>query len=188
MSKYFYHGVTTFPPCEEMLDEIKAQAILSSKKMGYSHPAGMYGPNYISVCRKGPVESYQRCQEERVPTAFTRNIQNHFCFIVRGDLEVLPTFPAPVGLEEDWDDISPRLFDEFLVKDGIPLSKVIGIGIPKKALEQGFYRNRFHDSLEELYQVATALEWDIVDTTSFTFIEEYEKEKEKQKQRIIKRI
>lgn len=81
------------------------------------------------------------------------------------------------------------MFDERQVKDEMPLSFIIGIGIPTKKLMTssdvlGFdpdYTSTLSTLLTQIMGLATELGLDIVDSSSPNFVEEYENSKEHNK-------
>ena len=74
------------------------------------------------------------------------------------------------------------MFDEWQAYQEIPLSMIIGVGIPSNyvdaILKKSSSTGRFIMELKEIVAVVTALGLDIVDTNVLGFVEEYEKYKE----------
>ena len=81
------------------------------------------------------------------------------------------------------------MFDEWQAKDEIPLSFIIGIGVPIKKLMTSdevfgfdlYYNSTMSTLLIQLIELATELGLDIVDSSNPNFVEEYENSKEHNK-------
>ncbi len=192
MSKYFYHGIVTFLPCESILEIVKSGAILSHRKVGYPYPGGFNQWDYISLCKKETDEKYSSLEDQS--EAFTKYIQNQYCLIIDDSIPAFqPTLVHTSSFQtnevvDKYYQSHPNepitdMIDEWQVRDEIPLSKVVGLGIPVRTLQKGAAFNAYREKVKKLYRIATSFHWDIVDTSSFSFVEEYEREKE-EKQKV----
>ena len=183
MSRYFYHGVSSIASTLKILQSgsIQCRRLLGKKANGYN------GLDYVSVCKKYAEEDYQNTD---MNNAFYSCVQGNFCFIVSERVDAIKTHSSG---QIKWYDYSDSLltdkrnrisdmFDEWQAYQEIPLSMIIGVGIPSNyvdaILKKSSSTGRFIMELKEIVAVVTALGLDIVDTNVLGFVEEYEKYKE----------
>ena len=182
MSRYFYHGIA-IPDMLQVLQTggLKCKRLLGQEEHGFN------GLDYISVCKKYAEEDYQNTD---MNNAFYSCVQGNFCFIVSERVDAIKTHSSG---QIKWYDYSDSLltdkrnrisdmFDEWQAYQEIPLSMIIGVGIPSNyvdaMLKKSSSTGRFIMELKEIVAVVTALGLDIVDTNVLGFVEEYEKYKE----------
>ncbi len=189
MSKYFYHGVMSFFPCQSMLHILQSGGLKSKRLQGNFDLIGYNGLDSISLCRTLTKEEYDYYEGLGYKSAYEIFIVSHFCFIIREDIEAIRTdVVAPHTFSSSWElgeylkdhptEHISDLVDEWQALNFIPNSQLIGIGIPLSIIQKGARFNAYREGLKELYEVATSLGLDIVDTTSPNFISSYEKRKE----------
>lgn len=191
MSKYFYHGLglSYFYPDNittvlEILTTggIKCKRLLGKKKFGYN------GLDYVSVCKKYMEEEYHNAYGS---TGFYKYVQDCFCFIISDDIDAVKTETIPKAYWYFQDIVEKMkkhpeyrysdMFDEWQVKEMIPLSSIIGIGVPiqwLKEVDWSFHRDSL-EVLRNIFSIAESLGLDIVDSTDKNFVENYELEKGK---------
>jgi len=195
MSKYFYHGISGLSAPDIMIAILKSSGIKSRRKQNISYMSGYNGLDYISLCRKEEKQEY----ETHRMNAFKSYILNNFCFIIRDDISAIKCEYRTDILEWDYIkllefmDAYPErritdMFDEWQVKDEIPLSNIIGIGLPLKLirdLQLDGYKE-IKTLICEIVFIAEALGLDIVDSSRCDFVEQYEYSKEKEKNMELK--
>lgn len=183
MSKYFYHGTgydglgisTTL----EILKTgaIKCRRLLGERECGYN------GLDYVSICKK-----YLEADDPKTKSAFYCFIQNHFCFIISNKIDAIKTNPSGSihclkysdFLLKDTSERISDLFDEWQVYQEIPLSMIVGVGIPLEVIPSMLKRSSgstIAKRLKEIIRIANTLGLDIVDTSVQGFVEEYERKK-----------
>ncbi len=190
MSKYFYHGLGvpyfydgTITTVLEVFKTggLKCKRLLGKRNSGYN------GLDYISICKKYTEEEYD-CYGS---TGFYKFVQDSFCFIISDDIEAIKTETIPKSYWYFPDIVEKMkyhpenrysdMFDEWQVKGEIPLSYIVGIGVPIRWLESidwRIHKNALQE-LKSIVDIAQSLGLDIVDSTKKGFIEEYELEKRK---------
>lgn len=200
MSKVFYHGIKPYYDVNEsisiMLKIIESGGIKCRRLQGVTSNRGFNGDDYISIC-----ERKRNCEYRKYPNnAFFQYIHYGFCFILNGDIPVIPVryinsdafdfYNEIVKYMSSYPDVRfSDMFDEWQVKDEIPLSCIVGIGLSTcKMLEYVKFANEkemFKNNLNKLYIIAKDLNWDIVDTdmlymeNDYTEYSDIEKEKKK---------
>ncbi len=188
MSKYYYHGFKTIT---DGISILASGGIQSRRMRGLSSSNGFERLDYVCVCTKRDKIAY----DDDVNSAFGWFIENQFCFIISPDIpafdpEYLPEdifFGAKMAqfLEEHPEGQYTNLFDEMQVKDYIPVSKIVGLGVPVSILnENPYFSTKELLSFKRLLSLADALGLDVIDSSEEDFIENYEYEKEKTKRRI----
>lgn len=195
MSKYFYHGLGSpyFWPDNivTMLEILKTGGIKCKRLLGRSKKYGYNGLDYVSICRKGSKEEYEKAYGS---TGFYRYVQDCFCFIISDEIEAIKTRTLPKSywyfpnIVEDMERHPERrysdMFDEWQVYEEIPLSSIIGIGIPNSSLRDvdwNLNRKALQD-LRELFLLSSSLGLEIVDSTNPDFVEKLEEESTKKYQ------
>ncbi len=181
MSRYFYHGVSSIASTLKILQSgsIQCRRLLGKKANGYN------GFDYVSVCKKYAEEDYQNTD---LDNAFYKYVQNYCCFILSEEIPAMKTFPTKHIGDYPMDTILfdkqkrvSDMFDEWQVYREIPLSFVVGIGIPcdyfLTIIRLTSPSNETIREMKEIIQIACSLGLDIVDTNVQGFAEEYEKQK-----------
>lgn len=185
MSKYFYHGyLKKEKSIGTMFKVLTSGGIKSVRLRGVHQPIGFNGYDYISVCKK----EKPRNNDNRLCSSFDEYIKDSFCFIISNDIEALRTvsfFDTPPDTPVFGTPTTRYsvFYDEYQVKDEIPVSKIIGIGIPLNLVND--LPKRHLEILNKIIEIAEALSLDIVDTSNPNFVIEYEQWKEKNTQKRI---
>lgn len=182
MSKYFYHGIQgQYFGMKGALTILQTGGIKCKRLLDPNRfiVLGYNGNDYVSVCKKEEEYKYY----ERNINAFYSFVQNSFCFVISNDIEAVKTELPSVPLTEETKKFTrfSDMFDEWQVKDQIPLSSIIGIGIPISEIKVLFKIRPELEKLEEIKQIlilAEQLELDIVDSSEFGFVEKYEERKD----------
>lgn len=193
MSKYYYHGLKEGFSIErrhlcidKMIEIISSGGLKSRAKRGINLNGGFNGNDYISLCKKLPMDDYI----ENPSQSFFPCILNNYCFIISNEVDAIKPRIISKDDYDSWEDIKlmldtnpderiSDLVDEWQVKDEIPLKYIVGLGFPFKELE--YYKNQseeMKEKIEKLFELAKELNLDIVDTESIGFIEKYEYQKE----------
>lgn len=178
-SHYYYHGLGKTRSSLDILFRILTTGGIKSKKLlGYRSSYGYNGSDYVSICKKYQKGEYRPNRAN----AFYTYVMNSFCLIISDNI---------LAFKLALDDIQPNIFDmeikrrvsdmfdEWQVKDQIPLSSIIGIGIPFKKLKHfmGKLVKEDFETLREIIVLARELELDIVDSSNPKFVEQYEAKK-----------
>ncbi len=181
MSKYYYHG---FDDIQTGIEILKSGGIKSRRLLGKENVVGFNRLDYISLCDKGEQDIY----EDDPDCAYLWYIQDQFCFIISDTISVIHPSYVPEDiiygpfikpfLDSHSEKQYTNLFDEVQVRDEIPLSKIIGIGIPFADYEQGL-----PPEIEEFILLSRVLGFDVVDTSDEDFVEKYESRKERREKR-----
>lgn len=182
MSKYFYHGLGEAFQYKNSLD----RAFDIFKNGGIqSQIQSDTDMNYISIYKKLPSEEYDRAF--RYKHAFSSVVENCFCFIISDEIDAIRPIRIPTcsysGMEmKRLKEIHKNrrfteMCDEWQVRDRIPLSSIVGIGIPIRWITLHWKDVGQLEKLGELVTIAEKLCLDIVDTNNPKFVEEYETEK-----------
>ncbi len=183
MSKYFYHGVDNVETACQIL---MTGGIKSRRKLGHEDYYGFNRLDYVSLCRPGRPLEYDIWYDN----AYEMSVLDEFVFIISDDIDAIEPdlldsneIFAPnmkQYLESHPNQICSSLFDEWLIRDQVPLSKIIGLGIPMDRVEQQeFAGDEQKQGLQQLLMLADALGLDIVDSSDFAFVRDYEKKKRK---------
>ncbi len=192
MSKYFYHGlgVPYFFPSNitTVLEIFKTGGIKSKRLLGRKKKFGYNELDYVSVCKKYSKEEYDSAYGS---TGFYKYIQDCFCFIISDEIDAIKTETLPkcywyfIDIVEKM-KVNPNarysdMFDEWQVYGQVPLSSIVGIGIPIKWLENVDWRfcKEALQELKEVISLTQKLGMDIVDSSGENFVEEYELAKER---------
>lgn len=197
MSKYYYHGTRTI---NTMVRIFACNRIKSQRLLGYSKGYGYNGLDYISVCKKENTDD----DYKRKTSAFCQFIKRNCCFIISDEIDAIKTEYMNCNhmscrelqsfLEEHSDTRYSDMFDEWQVKNSIPLKYVVGIGLPiDDILERIEYDQSgfFLYDLSLLLKIVKDLNLDIIDTCEENFIENYESKNynnEKNLQKIMEAI
>lgn len=190
MSKYFYHGTQgNYFGMKKALSILTTGGIKCKKLLNLDSFYGYNGLEYVSICKKEPDSEYLKNKNN----GFYSYVQNSFCFIISDSIDAIKTeTPSFVATPEILSKSISRfsdMFDEWQVKDKVPLSAIVGIGIPLNELKVLFSLRPELDILEELREILTISEelgLDIIDSSEFHFVEAYETQKEKGKRIAIK--
>ncbi len=186
MSKYYYHGVKRGLVLDKALEIFQKGGI---KCMPGVRKIGFNGLDHVSVCMKEPVEEYGNHSNN----AFYNYVQNSICFIILDTIETIK--PEIIENADKWNRFElvgymnskpgfrfSDMFDEWQVYKEIPLSAIIGIGIPVQCLAptlKDFPSDcNTIKSFRKLLELANELGLDIVDTNQRGFVEEYERKKQ----------
>ena len=180
MSRYFYHGVSSIASTLKILQSgsIQCRRLLGKKANGYN------GLDYVSVCKKYAEEDYQNTD---LDNAFYKYVQNYCCFILSEEIPAMKTFPTKHIGDYPMDTILfdkqkrvSDMFDEWQVYKEIPLSAIIGIGIPLEELDTILTKTSGNgaEKIKKLITCALESGLDIVDSSDPNFVEKYESEKE----------
>ncbi len=197
MSKYYYYGfrgTNLTKICSQLLEIISSEAIKPKRSLGFTVANGYNGLDYVSICQKKTDGEYQRRIQEGYLSAYSWYIHNHFCFIISENVKAItPELVSVFHFQSiqdfvqhcfhDLDERYSDMFDEYQVKGEIPLSKIVGIGIPTTEIETR-QEEEIQDSLMQLLNAAQEKEWDVVDTSDFHFVDQYESLKETGKEKV----
>ena len=148
---------------------------------------GFNGLDHVSVCMKEPVEEYGNHSNN----AFYNYVQNSICFIILDTIETIK--PEIIENADKWNRFElvgymnskpgfrfSDMFDEWQVYKEIPLSAIIGIGIPLEELDTILTKTSGNgaEKIKKLITCALESGLDIVDSSDPNFVEKYESEKE----------
>lgn len=193
MGLLFYHGMqprrSVLCKVNKMLEIIDSGSFKSNRLLGNNLAHGYNGLDYISVCAREKFYKYWKKEE----SAFNLFIKNNFCFILSSEIPVIK--PEYINYNNfihysdlvDYLNSFPEqqfsdLFDEWQVKDEIPLDYVIGLGLPLKYLNKMKYLGETtRAKIRELYLFAEFFNWDIIDSSTLSSFYSYEKTKSKTK-------
>lgn len=184
MSKFFLHGTDDI---KTMIDIIRTNGIKSRRLQKNFRPGYFNTQDYISVCKK---ERDDLIFEHKI-SAFETFIKDEFCFIITDEINAIKTKflnPREFSTEEKMLKYVKKhnktrysdMYDEWQVKDEIPLNKIVGIGLPFSYIEERINENLdngFFMNLKTLISLVVALNLDIVDTSDSMFIDDYENNK-----------
>lgn len=179
MSKVFYHGIKPYYAPNEsisiMLQIISSGGIKCRRLQGVTSKLGFNGDDYISVCEGKSDYEYRKYPNN----AFFRYIYYGFCFILSDDIPVIPvqyinrddfdSYTEIIEYMSHYPDVRfSDLFDEWQVKDEIPLSYIVGIGLSTCQILEYINSKKekeiFKSNLNKLYTLAESLNWTIVNT------------------------
>lgn len=184
MSKYYYHGVKRGLVLDKALEIFQKGGI---KCMPGVRKIGFNGLDHVSVCMKEPVEEYGNHSNN----AFYNYVQNSICFIILDTIETIK--PEIIENADKWNRFElvgymnskpgfrfSDMFDEWQVYKEIPLSAIIGIGIPLEELDTILTKTSGNgaEKIKKLITCALESGLDIVDSSDPDFVEKYESEKE----------
>lgn len=189
MSKYYYHGVKgSCFGVENALKILKTGGI-KCKRLLHMECCGYNGLDYVSICKKEQEKKYIT----NTVNGFYGFVQNSFCFIISDSIEAIKTEMPNSSLDYDEEPVFKRysdMFDEWQVREQIPLSAIVGIGIPVIELETLFelYPSSLKElqDLKEILSLSEKMGLDIIDSSEFHFVEVYESQKESGKRIAIK--
>lgn len=181
MSKFFYHGTRNI---YNILKILISSGIVCQRILGFN------GLNYISLCNKAKDEEYVS-----YPNAFYNYIRNSYCLIISDEVDAIKPqklnidcFKSNTELQEYLTKHSnirySDMFDEYQVRDFIPLKYILGVGLPIRKIksEARTYENdSLFQSIKCILNLIEVLNLDIIDTSVFGFIEEYESAKSNNK-------
>ena len=200
MSKYYYHGIKNLLNINAVLSIIQSGGIKSKRKQNLSYKIGFNGADYVSVCKKVPDEDYANFFN----SAFENYIVNKFCFIIDNRIPAIK--PQYIADASNWNRFeliklmvsNPNnrftdMIDEWQIKDEVPLTYIIGIGIPVKKINSLLVSKTVDSNviehiktvLDKIIEFALNLNIDIVDSSNMHFIEEYESNKEINNRKIL---
>lgn len=186
MSKYYYHG-TDINSFIKILDtgEIKCRKLIEKenivirRSLDVTLGIGYNGWEYISLCKLDDY-SYEK------GSAYDVFVRGSFCFIISDEVHAIKPLDInskegkkefsqePLDFIFNRDDSELRfsdMKDEWQVKKRIPLTNIVGIGIPVRKLE--YYSEIFYD-IQRALALAEIYHLDVVDSSKYKFIEEYE--------------
>ncbi len=178
MSKYFYHGLDS----PGLVIKILKEGIKAKRLQGYQTSHNYNGLDYISLCSKRPDSFYTH----NPLCAYPHYIYQHFVLIISGDIPAIkPIIVSPLVAYQELlkdDSLTPYsdMEDEYQVLNYIKPEAIIGIGIPFAKLKKKCFFKKTRQLLEEtrtLLLLAQSLDLDIVDTSTFDFVEQYEEAK-----------
>ena len=184
MSKYYYHGVKRGLVLDKALEIFQKGGI---KCMPGVRKIGFNGLDHVSVCMKEPVEEYGNHSNN----AFYNYVQNSICFVILDTIETIK--PEIIENADKWNRFElvgymnskpgfrfSDMFDEWQVYKEIPLSAIIGIGIPLEELDTILTKTSGNgaEKIKKLITCALESGLDIVDSSDPNFVEKYESEKE----------
>ena len=184
MSKYYYHGVKRGLVLDKALEIFQKGGI---KCMPGVRKIGFNGLDHVSVCMKEPVEEYGNHSNN----AFYNYVQNSICFIILDTIETIK--PEIIENADKWNRFElvgymnskpgfrfSDMIDEWQVYKEIPLSAIIGIGIPLEELDTILTKTSGNgaEKIKKLITCALESGLDIVDSSDPNFVEKYESEKE----------
>ncbi len=193
MSKYFYHGTQgRYFGMKRALEILQTGGIKCKRLQNSDNFVGLgyNGLEYVSVCKKESESDYYKNKMN----AFYNFVQSSFCFVISDDVEAqkteIPNFAPNHELLENKESIRySDLFDEWQVREQIPLSSIIGIGIPISEIKTLYQMKPDLGELKDLKSillVADKLGLDVIDSSEFGFVEDYESQKEKGERIAIK--
>lgn len=193
MNQLFYHGMqprkATLCKIHKMLEIIDSGGLKSNRLLGNNLAHGYNGLDYISVCSREKFYKYWNKEE----SAFNIFIKNNFCFIFSGEVSAVKTLYLDYDRFAHYDDLVEYmdifsgqrfsdLFDEWQVRDEIPLSYIVGLGIPiKRIMKYQGCSDEILREIDHLYMLARLFNWDIVDSSSLFSFYNYGKRKVKKK-------
>lgn len=203
-SKYFYHGLKEgiddydflfdkIDCVEKMITIIESGGLKCRRLLKSRLTGGYNGDDYVSLCRKEENEKYR----EYPSSSFYTYIHDNFCFIISDEVDAIKTeylnrydFNNVLDIQDYIIEHEPErfsdMFDEWQVKDEIPLKYIVGIGVPLKTVKSLRKFDSEHEKLvDKLFLLANSLGLDIVDTRSSDFIEEYESSKSEGKNKVL---
>ncbi len=184
MSKYYYHGVKRGLVLDKALEIFQKGGI---KCMPGVRKIGFNGLDHVSVCMKEPVEEYGNHSNN----AFYNYVQNSICFIILDTIETIK--PEIIENADKWNRFElvgymnskpgfrfSDMFDEWQVYKEVPLSAIIGLGIPLEELDTILTKTSGNgaEKIKKLITCALESGLDIVDSSDPEFVEKYESEKE----------
>lgn len=179
VSKYFYHGLERRRSSLDKLFSILTTGGIKCKRLlNYGAYYGYNDRDYVSVCKKYPVAEYRDFRTN----AFYEFVFNSFCLIISDDVNAIKMSLDDIqknSLDQQMDLRVSDMFDEWQVYEKIPLSSIIGIGLPLKNIKK-FMRNLQKEDFEllrKIIMIATKLGLDIVDSSDSKFVEKYERKK-----------
>lgn len=188
METVFYHGIKEYYSPNEailrMLEIIDSGGIKSRRLQGKTSPFGFNGDDYISICERKSNGEYLKYSNN----AFFKFIQFGFCFIISNDVSAIPIkyldcsiFPS-FGEASEYMRCYPNIrfsdmFDEWQVKDEIPLTHIVGIGLSGHKIlnyiKYGQEQEAFKNNLSKLDTIAKSLNWYIVNTDTLYMKDNY---------------
>lgn len=188
MSKVFYHGIKSYYDPNEsisiMLQIISSGGIKCRRLQGVTSKLGFNGDDYISVCEEKSNYEYRKYPNN----AFFRYIYYGFCFILSDNMPVIPVHYINGDDFDSYTEIIEYmnhypgvrfsdLFDEWQVKNEIPLSYIVGIGLSTCQILEYINSNKekemFKNNLNKLYTLAESLDWTIVNTDTLYMEDNY---------------
>lgn len=184
MSKYYYHGVVNKKnnnDCEYSIDHLipilLSEGIKSKRLLGIKENYGFNGLDYVCVCKKHKPLN----KETKNYNAFSMYIDWKFSLIISDEIDAIKTeyLSEDYYLSKKIRDSHTKysdLFDEYQVKDIIPISKIIGITIPFEIVYIYIKHKdkKFLKKVKTLIELAKTLNLDIVDSSSYFFPYDYE--------------
>ncbi len=185
-SRYYYHGLGKIrDSLYYLLSILTTGGIKSKRLLGYESFYGYNGADYVSVCKKYPKGEYRQNRMN----AFYSYVMDSFCLILSDSIpafKLSPDYIRPNIFDKVIDRRVSDMFDEWQVKDQIPLSSIIGIGIPLKKLKNFMGRlvKEDFETLRKIVLLAKELGLDIVDSSHPKFVEKYEASKKEKPNKI----
>ncbi len=192
MSKYYYHGLGEAfyrgDSLNRILKILKTGGIKCKRLLGLPniYESTCNGMDYVSVCKKLSDQEYQGFFHYE--SAFYNYVQNCFCLIISDEIKTVKPIIFPITewknkeiarmRQSDKKNRFSDICDEWQVYEVVPLSMIIGVGIPLRWIEATCENESDLEKLQELVTIAEALGLDIVDTNNPNFVEEYEVSKQ----------
>lgn len=193
-STYFYHGIGEKENFIDNFLRVLVTESIKSKRLLNRPSGGCNGLDYVSICKKYPEHFYQdevwyTFYKKEELSGFYGYVFNHFCFIISDSVSAIKVGISDEltnDLDKPLDLKSSDMFDEWQVKDQIPLSKVIGVGIPLKWLEENkdIISSVDYQKISKAVLLARDLGLDIVDSSNPSFVEEYERQKQESSSKV----
>lgn len=169
MSKYYYHGMGEAYYCtysiEKLLGILTTGGIKCKRLLGFpdTYKGSCSGMDYVSVCKKFSDYDYKR--DVKYEHAFPMYVQNCFCLIISDQIETIKPLLIPLcsSSERHLARVNAicsnvrytDMFDEWQVYEQIPLSSVIGIGLPVQWID---YHVSDYKQLEQIGKIIAIAE------------------------------
>ncbi len=191
MSKYYYHGIQgNYFGMKKALKILTTGGIKCKRLLNQENFVGYNGLDYVSICKKEREVEYFHSKTN----GFYSFVQCNFCFIISDTIDAVKTempdfLMTQEALKEYESTRFSDMFDEWQVREEIPLKFIVGIGIPLSELRILFEMQPTLGELQELKEIlriSEALGIDIVDSSELHFVESYESQKEEGKRIAIK--
>lgn len=194
-SNYFYHGIVSREHTLDKMLGVLTTGGIKCKRLLNMVNAGCNGEDYVSVCKKYPEKFYREeetstgCLKEEL-SGFYGYVFNHFCFIISDAIPAVKVGLMDIpqnSLDTNSNMKLSDMFDEWQVESEIPLSNIVGIGIPLRILNDNSTKIQLsdYDKIRKIVDIAENLGLDIVDSSDPHFVEDYETKKEAGKRIVI---
>ncbi len=192
----YYHGVINGLVDKKILSILNKKEVASATRMGLNKTNGFNEGDYISLCKNLGWHVYQKYPDNN---AFNKYIFNNFCFIIDEDIEAKEAVFIPNAKNMKAMDLyflkrnNPDkrfsdLVDEYQAYGYIPISKVVGVGIPyNKEVVDGFIilskfcaltPSEFQELIRQVEKQANELGIKIVDSSDYEALTQFENNKQ----------